>query len=69
MATTSSAVLVTPSHSARDGFLRSTLKQVKSIFSRTTMPEPMSEIDVQKYLYPVRPVGLDCELVTRKKES
>ncbi|HZS45207.1 MAG TPA: hypothetical protein VFC63_08915 [Blastocatellia bacterium] len=69
MATVSSAVLATHSQPTRQGFLRLKLGMLKSLFSPTTTPEPMSETDVQKYLYPDRPSDLvDCRIIDSSRK-
>lgn len=66
---TYSPFVSTAGRSSLRSLVRPRIERIKRFFGPTTMPDPMSEQDIQKYLYPVHPLVGWQELRERQERS
>ena len=51
------------------GAIRTWMALTKSYLSPMSTPQPMTENDIQKHLYPAKPVFVDCRVISAEQDS
>jgi len=49
--------------------VRAWFTSTKSYMNPMSTPQPMTENDIQKHLYPTRPAFVECRLIDNEKEG
>jgi hypothetical protein len=50
------------------GAIRSWMSLTKSYFNPMSTPQPMTENDIQKHLYPAKAINIDCRVISSEQE-
>ena len=50
------------------GAIRSWMALTRSYFNPMATPQPMTENDIQKHLYPVKAVNIECRVINSERE-